>query len=298
MKIKSLPSPQAQVPQAAEAARVIKAKTNYTPDYSPAAPAAEAPTSLTKPQVAEDAGLSPKDESAEVVATKPLSPQYVELARKEKALRQRELALQAKERETQSAQVGKVSLTDIKADPFKYLNEAGVTYEQLTQQPQAATPQDELKAQIAKLEEKLSGFEKSRTEERTEEYNQALKVIEGDVNLLVDSDNAYETIKATGSQKQVVALIERVFKDEGVVLDVTEAAKLIEDKLADQTIAQVQKFSQLSKVKSKLAPAAPSEPAKQPESKGTSKTLTNAMGVSRPLSARERAILAFNNQLK
>ena len=121
-------------------------------------------------------------------------------------------------------------------------------------------------------------------------------MIEADVNLLVDSDPEFETIKATNSSQEVVRLIERVFNEEGTILSVEEAAKTVENALLEQTIKQMQRLNQVKKIQSKLAPALVAEKLTTPAKPG--KTLTNAMGVSRQLTARERAILAFNNQLK
>lgn len=277
--------------QAVQANHVIKMNTNSTPLGSVAQPEA-APS-----------GQAPTTEAAPVEATQTnqaLSPQHLQLARKEKALRKQQLELQAERDAWKAQQAGYISKDALKADAIKALEEAGVSYEQLLQQQlNAPANVDPLQAKIDALEAKLNGYDAKQAERTTAEYQQALKVIEGDVTLLVESDPAFETIKARSATGEVVKLIERIFEAEGTILSVEDAARLVEEKLAEQTFDEVQKLSQLKKIQAKLQPVTPSpEAATAQAGQKPVKTLTNAMGVTRQLSARERAILAFNNQLK
>jgi hypothetical protein len=93
-----------------------------------------------------------------------------------------------------------------------------------------------------------------------------------------------------------VELIERTFKQYGVLLSVEDAAKQVEDYLVEEAF----KLTKLKKIQQRLAPAqkpveAKLEPQKQPQ---TLKTLTNAVSSSGRVSVRERAIAAFKGQLK
>ena len=81
------------------------------------------------------------------------------------------------------------------------------------------------------------------------------------------------------------------------MISIEEAAKAIEDALFED----VNKFAQLNKVKSKSAPQTP-EPEKKPinlqtQDKQPTRTLTNAVTASKPLTPRERAIRAFRGEL-
>jgi hypothetical protein len=229
----------------------------------------------------------------------PLSAQHLALARKEKALRRQQVELKA-ERDAWKAEQGKYIPKDqLKSNALKALEEAGITYDELVQQQLAnpSTEIDPIQAKITALEEKLANMDSKQAERTSADYQQALKVIEGDVRLLVDSDPAFETIKARGQEKEVVNLIEQVFNAEGVILNVDEAAKLVEEKLLEVTLKEVEQLNKLKKIQARLAPP-PAPAVETPSPKGPSKTLTNAMSSTRQLSSRERAILAFNGQLK
>lgn len=295
MKITTMPKANVQAPTSTPV-HVIKAKTLQTPST----PLVEADPAAVEAVSEENPGLNtPATEAApESEATKLTSQQHVELARKERRLVKLQQDIKAQQDALKSEQGKYISIEDLKADPYKYLNNAGVTYEQLTQQPAAQTPQDTLQAKIDALEAKLSSFDTKQTEKEKSEYQQALSVISGDVDLLVGSDERFETIKATGSNQEVVKLIEKVFEAEGTILSVEDAAQMVEKHLEEQTLNQIQKLSKLKKMQAKLAPQAAPLDEKPLQGKAPTKTLTNAMGVARPLSARERAILAFNRQLK
>lgn len=254
-------------------------------------------TPAVTPPVASEQGLETPDVETTPEATQALSPQYSALAKRERALRKLDDEFKQREASFKAQQGNLISLDDLKKDPFAALNKAGVTYDQLTQQPAADSPESALQAKIEALEARLSTFDKRIEDRDSESYKQAIKVIESDATLLVNSDPAYETIKAQGKTKEVVSLIEKIFETEGTILDVTEAAQLVEDALVEQSTKQYEMLGKLKKVQAKLTPP-PATLEQQSISKQPGKTLTNAMGVQRPLSARERAILAFNNKLK
>jgi hypothetical protein len=93
-----------------------------------------------------------------------------------------------------------------------------------------------------------------------------------------------------------VELIRKVFDAEGAILSVEEAAQLVEDKLLEREVERLKALQKLSKVQSRLGKltensAEASELKQQP----VQTTLSNAGTVSRPLTARERAIMAFES---
>ena len=142
----------------------------------------------------------------------------------------------------------------------------------------------------------------AQEQQQTEAYQAAIKQIESDVKSLVSQDSSYEAIRASKAEKDVVELIEETYKQDGVLLSTEEAAQMVEDYLVEQYT----KFTQLDKIKQKIelskAKTAQSNSVKQPsepqQSQPTMKTLTNNVGSSKPLTARERAILAFEGKLK
>lgn len=261
-------------------------------------------------------------EATEVKTDEPISAQYAQLARKEKAVRAkvqemkaaelsvkaREEALAAKETELQAKYDRDYIPRDrLKKDPFAVLNETGVTYDEITQQAlNQPKPEDqalqatiqELKSKIASLETAQETSKKSAEDTQQRNYQEAVKQIRNEVVHAVNSNPDFETIQATGASEDVVELITQTFEEEGRLLTVEEAAKQVEDYLLEEAL----RLARLGKVQKRLAPTSQPTPAeskplenKQPQQ---TKTLTNSIGATRPLTAKERAVLAFKGELK
>ncbi len=265
-----------------------------------------------------------------------LTAHYTILARKEKALRtkaaqqeaaikEREAALKAKEEEIaaikaeyQSKYVPKEKLS--KHNALQTLSEMGLTYDDLTELAiKAPSAQDvdrieQLKAQIrAELQEELrpvkEAQERSRKEieqRQADSYNQALNQIRSDARKLVKDDPRFEAVASEGDAgvNHVVELIEATFREgldderpKGTILSVEEAAQLIEDEL----IERYTKASQLKKIQERLASNKPKEePKVAEESKAQTNqltTLSNSVSSAPRLTARQRALLAFEGKL-
>lgn len=258
-----------------------------------------------------DAPQAPKEVTAPPEV--PLSSQYAQLARKEKqiraqvnavkaqeaAIKAREDAIKAKEAEMQSQYVPK---DRIAKDPLKVLMEQGYSSEQITQmllnapdpaQQQQQAIMDELRAEIKALKDGQESAKKTFEDSQTQAYQQAVNNIRAEAKQLVTKDDAYETIRATESEEDVVDLITKTFKVDGVLLTVEEAAQAVEEYLVEEGV----KIAALKKIQSRLKPAVPAS-APQQTQKQPMKTLTNTMGNTRSLTAKERAILAFKGELK
>lgn len=297
---------------------------------SPEEMSAVVPPSEPKSFSAEDAGQKLTTESVEAPkseevkpAEEPLSSQFAQLARKEKAIRAKamelkaqEAAIKAKEAEIEakfkSSAPTPSSLPDRlkSADPkivMEALDEMGLSYDDLSARllnaptPEALAQQKYLKSledKIAALEEAQNKSVKSFEEQQKQQYQQAVNQIKNEAKSLVSSGDEFETIRETGSIDDVVELIERTFKEDGVLLTVQDACNAVEEHLVEEAM----KIARLAKIQQRLAPkptapkveAPKQEPVKQPQLK----TLTNSVSSSRPLTAKERAILAFKGELK
>lgn len=251
----------------------------------------------------------------------PLSSQYAILARKEKAIRQREQQLRAKEAALRQQETAKpveppkpaldetkyVSKDRLTQDPFTVLTELGLTYDQLTEmalngpRPEQIVMTNQIRALEQKLAEMEGKTKKTFEEQEALQRQQTLNQFNREVDLLVRSDaDSFELINAHGksAKQEVVKLIEKTFDEDGYLMSVEEAARLVEDHLADRAL----KLAKAKKIQQRLAPKpAPEAPeakkeTAQPE-KSQLKTLTNSVGTSRQLSARERALLAFEGKL-
>lgn len=269
-----------------------------------------------------EAESSPEPKAETKADEEPLSSQYAILARKEKAIRQREQQLKAREaaikaqEETSkvSAPIAAPSIDESKyisrekltSDPFGVLTELGMTYDQLTEaalngpKPKEVELMNEIKAmreELKILKGETESTKKTFSEQQDSAYKQAVAQIRNEVRVLVDKDPNFETIKETGSSGDVVELIEQTFKEDGILLTVEEAAQQVEDYLLEEAM----KLAKIKKIQQRLMPKAEAPKAEvKTENKQSQplKTLTNAVGTSRQLSARERAILAMEGKLK
>lgn len=235
-----------------------------------------------------------------------LSSKYAQYARKEKALRSkvqelkaREEALKAKEAEYASNYVPKTMLQErFKKDALGLANEYGVSYDEIA--AQALTQPDQniqkLLQKIEELESKQNQTVSRQEDNQKKAYEQAVNQIRSDAKLLVESSADFETIQSTGNVDAVVELIKETFEKEGTLLSVEDAAKEVENYLLEEAL----KMAQLKKVQERLKPQVPVEAVKSPQvEKSQVRTLTNAQAsTSKPMSPRERALLAFKGQLK
>ncbi len=278
-----------------------------------------APKQTLETAVAESQG-DPSEAVTQPDKEEPLSTQYAALARKEKALRanvlrqeqtfkQREQALAQREaeiaRQPSTSQVDPtkfVSIEELKRNAYGVLQKNGINYDQIsTQALNAESPEfqeiqrvaNEMREEIKQLREEAGTSRKTFEEQQTQAYQQAVGQIREEASQLVDSDPEFEMTKTTNSVDDVVELITRTHKETGKLLTVEQAARAIEEDL----LAEVDKISATKKFQARLASAkSPSAQTKQPNSQAAPqmKTLTNDVQSTRPLNARERALLAFS----
>lgn len=270
----------------------------------------EAPASPEVPVEASEATAAPAK------APDPLSSHYARLAKNEKllrakaqeqkvredALKAQEAALQAREQEYRSNYISKDSLKGPEA--LSILAEQGLTYDQLTQLALNAPSQEAreadlrykaLEAKIEELNKAQEESKKSYAEQQNAAYTQAVAQIRQEtMDLVRSAPDEYEAIKATRSVGDVVKLIEQTWKRDNVLLSVEEAAREVEDYLVEEAT----KIARLKKIQQRLAPQG--VPAKAPEAPKAGqpqlRTLTNAVGSTRQLSAKERAIAVFRGE--
>jgi hypothetical protein len=315
-------------PEEMGAIRPPEATTQRQNDSNVSELAASTPETATPPE-APKAEVTP-EEPQKTEQDQALSKQFARLAQQEKALRakvqQQEQALKAREQALveREAQLTKqpqidttkyISMDDFKNNPLEVMARTGLSYEELTNQLINQVPTDpRVKSQMQLMQDEIKALKADREqqkqaqiEQQTQAYRAAIRKIESDaVELVQDQADEYELISAYGKPgiKEVVKLIETTYKEEGRIMTVEQAAKEVEDYLTEQA----EKLAKSKKITKRLQPmVAPKEEVKQtqqvstdskPEQQQTMKTLTNATSSSRPLSARERAILAARGELK
>lgn len=248
----------------------------------------------------------------------PLSPKFAALARQQKAIRAQEQKLKAEkvafEELRKQYESDYVPKSRLKSETLSVLAEQGISYDEITNAIlNSGKPEDvafkKLEAEIKALKESQLQSQTKQEEQVKQQYEQAVNQIRNQVKMLVDSDPAFETVKETDSAEAVVEYITHVFEhgDEennrlpGTVLDVEVAAAEVESHLVENAL----KMAQLKKIKEKLAPPLAQAVAQKPltTQKQPLQTLSNAVSASSTKSLtskerRERAILAFRNQLK
>lgn len=232
------------------------------------------------------------------------------LAKKEKQLlglkldlQKREEALKARDEEYSKSYISKSKLME---DPLGQLKASGLDYNKLTEmmlnQPQVDPTIQKLMDENKYIKDEVQQFKQTYEDSQKKAYEDAKRQIKDEVDYLVGNDSTFETIKESGAQDAVVELIEQTYNTQGKLLSVEEASREIEEYLVQDFL----KKSKLTKIQNLLKPPALEEKKTLPsDMKNVAqspapvpKTLTNSMSNStRPLTARERAILAFNGQL-
>lgn len=280
-----------------------KPKTSARADVSNFSEIAPPPSGLAPGQepLAQPTNNVESTPRAAEASNEPMSPQQVALAREAQRLRKAQQALKAEKEAWQQEQAKYLPKERLSSETLKVLAEAGITPDKLfelqSKQAEAADPNQPLLDRISQLESKLveltdpqNGTLAKRDQQA---YEAAKKQIKTDATLLVDSNPSYGTIKSEGKIDDVVELVTSVFDEEGIILDVEEAAQLVEDKLIERLSSQYERISKYEKIKAKFGKQAesPEEVSPTQQTSQSPKTLTNAGSTTRQLTPRERAIL-------
>lgn len=303
----------------ARAEEMAKLKKFNSPAPAPKAPATSARTPQDLSQIEPPpSGLVPGAELAqpdntaqtpkpttEASPSEQLSPEFVALARKERQIRKAQQDLKTAQEAWKQEQAKYISKDSLSSDTLKALSEAGITADKLVElqlnQAQSQDPNQVLLDRISQLEKQITGItdpENGTLAQRDkQEYDGVVAQIGRDAKLLVDSDPAFELTRSEGKTSEVVNLITKVFETDGELLDVEEAANLVEKKLTERLQRQFDKISRYTKIKGKTGiPSETTEEAtmqQRPAQKSTPRinTLTNVGASQPPLSPRDRAIL-------
>lgn len=223
--------------------------------------------------------------------TKPLSPQFAALAKQRRALQVKESDLAKREEALKATpQEGGVNLERLKSDPLGVLQEAGVTYDQLTESilnGSSGNNQElrQLREEIKALKE---GFDKNLTDRDSQAEQQVRAEIKKDISRLVASGDDFEMIRETKSEQDVDDLIYRTWTKTGEILDTQEACELVETELINESL----KIAKLKKVQGRLTPSQEQEVLQQ-QQRGQLRTLTNRDNARPLLDRRARALAAF-----
>lgn len=270
--------------------RALKMATNATPLGQEGVPNNIAPAQ----ELSISDTNSNNESKAAVEATQPLSPQLAALAKQRRVLQQERRAFEEEKKAILAKATGSGSAIDLarlKQEPLSVLQEAGVTYDQLTEAILASQGNSEINSLKAEINALKEGVDKRFTEERTQSEQQALSEMRREAQRLIEGNDSYELVRETGSVPDVVRLIESVYRESGEILEVPEALKLVEDELFERN----QKLAKLKKMQGLFNTQSEVQPQQRPQGM---RTLTNKDTASVPQSAKARAIAAFYGTLK
>lgn len=279
----------------------IKLKTNHTIEREIAPPAPEvpgegAPNEANSPNSAiSDAG---KDVNAANAETKPLDPQIAAIQKARRAFQQER---QAFERDKQEflAKSGRAELEQkLRTNALSTLQELGVTYDQLTQEilaSQGQAPSPEIQALKDEIKALKQGVDQTLASKEAENEKAVLAQMRRNVEKLSYSGDDFELIRESKSFDDVVDLIHRTYKETGEVMTEDEAMKLVEAELLEdlKRIAKTKKAKGITPEDQGQIPTQDKPPAQ-----AGMKTLTNKDQARASLDRKQRAMLAFQGQLR
>lgn len=240
--------------------------------------------------------ISDINETKEAEATnQPLSPQFAELAKRRRALQLKERALAEKEKAwvAQSSGNNGIDRARLKSQTLSVLQEEGVMneefYNQLTEHLLANQSNAEINALKSEINALKEGVDKRFLEKETQAEQQVLAEMKREAERLSSQGDSFELIRETRSIPKVMQLIEQTYREDGEVLEVTDALQFVEDEL----FKDLSKYAALNKVKSQFLPQAPET---QPQQQTGMRTLKNRDTAPIALSRRARALAAWNKQ--
>lgn len=194
--------------------------------------------------------VSTEGEPAESVK---LSPKITALARKEAAQRQREQALKVREQgfadKLAKAEKYEKLEAKIKAKDYSAADELGLNYEEYTNYlltKQAGENPGEQR--FRKQDEEIAALKRAQEEQVNKDYSHNQSLWKQEIAKVVDSNEAFSTIKELGMHEHVLQLINDSFDEDNIELTVEQAAKHVEEALVERA----EKFASVTKVKNRF----------------------------------------------
>lgn len=288
------PASDPQVEKTQNAMKKIKMRTNASTNRH------ETPAEVA-PEVEEIPTPDVVEEASETEETRPLSPQFAALAKAKRAIQVKEMELAKREEALKTqAPVDKsqyISKEDLKANPLMIFD-YGVTHDQLAEaiiNGQSA-PLDPVKLRNEIKEELKKEFLGEFSSRDQQQEQQVLAEIKREAMALTSDGEQFEAINAAKAHDHVVNLIHRTWKETGEVMDVSEAAQLVEEQLIEEALP----FAKIKKLQSRLTPEPVAPTAQTPVNPNTKimRTLTNRDSASPTMDRRARAIAAMMGTLK
>ena len=205
------------------------------------APVEEAPSAELMEEVAEEATEAPEAAEAPPEPERPdFSRQFAALARKERAIRQKEQEMANFAKQREQFEGTSTRLADLqrlaKENPAKLLGELGINYDELTQQvinegnpteeQQLRLENEKLQARLGKLEEV---YDKQRQQAEQAQVSAARTQLVDNIKNFVDDSSTFEMVQHHDAYGLVAQVMQEHYNTTKEVLEYGDAAKLVED---------------------------------------------------------------------
>jgi len=208
------------------------------------AAAEEAPSQELMEDVADEAVESAEAPEAPEAPPEPERPdfsrQFAALARKERALRQKEQEIASFSKQREQFEGNSTRLADLqklaKENPAKLLGELGINYEELTNQvinEGNPTEEQKLRRQNEVLQERIQKIEDIYTKQREETEQYQIKAahtqLVDNIKNFVDDSNTFEMVQHHNAYSLVGEVMQQHYNTTQEVMEYGHAAKLVED---------------------------------------------------------------------
>jgi hypothetical protein len=210
-----------------------------------------------------------------------ISPKLAELAQRDKAARDSQRKWETEKAAWEAEKSKYISSDDLKKNPLKLLEQAGVTYDQLTQH--AINTVDPVQNKLMTLEQKLADYEKrfqsidqDKVTASQSQRDAAAKQIAYEAAQMSDNSPELEVFKAFGDEghELVSKKIFDYYDSTGNLLDVAEAVKAVNAELTEELKTR---FGSLSLFKQLTEPKVETPVQATQQTTTQARTLTNAM---------------------
>lgn len=225
-----------------------------------------------------------------------LSSKFASLTKKEKEIRAKELEIKTlsksmdEERkkiaeERKEYETWKAKKARAKESPWEYLEEGGLTYDELTQaalsgkRPAVRDPRTD--SALSEIEKIKRDMELSQKAAQEREEKAAINEWKSEAKRVAETTpEKYEAIRTFNAFDVVYQVADEKYRADGTQLSYEEALDIVEDYYASELDALLAKASSLNKFKSKFSaqPAKPADAAKASKdsnAKNEPSTLTN-----------------------
>ncbi len=266
-----------------QSTRKITMKTNATP---------MAPEPVQEPE-----SSIPDTTETEPEVIKPLSPQLAALAREKRSaqvMKAEAQKLMADAEAKLAAANDVIPTSRLKSETLKVLEEAGLLdseefYNSLTERIVNGQSNPEIEALRNEIKTLKEGVDNRFTSQQTQQEESALTEMLHEAEALAKDGEAYEQIRSTDGFEKVLRKIHAHYKATGQVLKVADVMNQVEEEL----IKDAERYFKSEKLKTKYL-----QPTQQLQPQRTMRTLTARDNATAPMSAKARAMAAFNGTLK